>query len=65
MPRTKMTPQEKAERQAVKDYLGALADNAPKMKTYLSELGTLAKSKNPPNVSYQWGNRKYALFGPC
>ena len=30
MPRTKMTPQEKAERQAVKDYLGALADNAPK-----------------------------------
>ena len=30
MPRAKMTPQEKAERQAVKDYLGALADNAPK-----------------------------------
>ena len=30
--------------------------------TYLSELDSLAKSKNPPNVSYQWGNRKYALF---
>ncbi len=30
MPRTKMTPQEKAERQAVKDYLGALSDSAPK-----------------------------------
>ena len=40
-----------------------LADKAPKMKeTYLVTQLILAKSKNPPNVSYQWGNRKYALF---
>ena len=30
--------------------------------TYLAECLILAKSKNPPNVSYQWGNRKYVLF---